>query len=197
MSSEGSVTRWIAQAKAGDPLAVQRLWERYFPRLVGLARGKLQGLPRRAIDEEDVALSAFHSFCRNAERGSFPRLTDRDSLWRLLVVITARKAVHLVRDEQRQKRGGPRPVAGTGSPDDALVERLLSQEPSPAFAAEVAEEYRRLMARLADRELEGVATWKMEGYTNAEIASRLGCAPRSVERKLQLIRTIWEEAGPS
>src|SRR5262249_10517796 len=106
MSADGSVTRWLGQLRTGDPAAAQQLWERYFRRLVGLARKKLQGTPRRAADEEDVALSAFDSFCRNAERGRFPRLADRDSLWRLLMLMTARKAAHLLRDQGRQKRGG-------------------------------------------------------------------------------------------
>src|SRR3954462_9409304 len=106
MRPEASVTQWIDRLKAGDPDAAQQLWERYFRRLVGLARLKLRNAPRRAADEEDVALSAFDSFCRHAGRGRFPQLLDRDSLWRLLAVLTARKAAHLVRDERRQKRGG-------------------------------------------------------------------------------------------
>ena len=93
MSREGSVTCWIQLLSTGDPAAAQRLWERYFRRLVGLARTKLRGAPRRAADEEDVALSAFVSFFRGAARGRFPRLEDREDLWRLLVVITARKAL--------------------------------------------------------------------------------------------------------
>src|SRR6516165_8429863 len=103
-----SVTNWIDQIKAGQFAAAQDLWNRYFHRLVGLARKKLQGRPRRAADEEDVALSAFDSFFRGAEQGKFPRLQDRDDLWGLLVVITARKALHLVEHEGRQKRGGGR-----------------------------------------------------------------------------------------
>src|SRR5438067_10802620 len=106
MSSEGSVSQWLSRLRAGDPSAAQHLWELYFHRLVGLARVKLQGRPRRAADEEDVALSAFASFCRNAEAGRFPQLADRDDLWRLLVTVTERKAFNLVRDERRQKRGG-------------------------------------------------------------------------------------------
>ena len=42
MSSEGSVTRWIEALQAGDSAAAQQLWERYFRRLVDLARKKLQ-----------------------------------------------------------------------------------------------------------------------------------------------------------
>src|SRR5207253_8348892 len=106
MPSDGSVSRWLGPLQAGDPAAVQQLWERYFRRLVGLARAKLQHAPRRAADEEDVALSAFDSFCRHAGDARFPDLLDRDGLWRLLVVMTARKAAHLVRDETRQKRRG-------------------------------------------------------------------------------------------
>ena len=69
MHPDASVTQWINRLKAGDPDAAQKLWERYFRRLVGLARKKLRSAPRRAADEEDVALSAFDSFCRNAEAG--------------------------------------------------------------------------------------------------------------------------------
>ena len=69
----------------------------------------------------------------------------------------------------------------------------VGREPTPEFAASVAEEYQRLLGCLADRELEAVALWRMEGYTVEEIAARLDCAPRSVKRKLRLIRGIWEK----
>src|SRR5947207_15944655 len=106
MASGDSVTLWIKQLKAGDRQAVQQLWERYFHRLVGLARKRLRDTPRRAADEEDVALSAFDSFCRNAGAGRFPDLADRDGLWRLLAAFTVRKATRHLRDAARQKRGG-------------------------------------------------------------------------------------------
>jgi DNA-directed RNA polymerase specialized sigma24 family protein len=195
MASEGSVTRLLASLQAGDPGAARELWERYFRRLVGLARRRLHDAPRRAADEEDVALSAFDSFCRGAEAGRFPQLLDRDSLWQLLMVLTARKAAHLVRDEGRLKRGGTPPAGEAAS--DAALEEILSREPTPELAAEVAEECRRLLGCLGDRELEAVALWRMEGYSVEEIAQRLGYAPRSVKRKFRLIRTLWEkEAAP-
>jgi len=40
MDSRGSVSRWLEQLKGGQPEALQPLWERYFHRLVGLARTK-------------------------------------------------------------------------------------------------------------------------------------------------------------
>jgi DNA-directed RNA polymerase specialized sigma24 family protein len=195
MAAEGSVTGWLARLREGDAAAAQRLWERYFQRLVGLARKKLQGAPRRVADEEDVALSAFTSFCCSVERGRFPQLLDRDSLWRLLMVITARKAAHLVRDEQRQKRGGDvTPFEGPAADmEDTVLEQILGREPSPEFAAQVAEECQRLLCSLDDDELRSVALWKMEGYTIEEMAEKLGYAARSIKRKLQVIRGVWEK----
>jgi DNA-directed RNA polymerase specialized sigma24 family protein len=204
MAPDGSVTHWINQLQAGDHAAAQKLWERYFHRLVGLARTKLQGAPRRVADEEDVALSAFDSFCRRAERGNFPQLQDRDDLWRLLVTITVRKAHHLVRDEHCPKRGGGAVLAesallgGADSEESgAGLEQVLGREPSPAFAAQVAEECQRLLALLGDAELRSIALWKMQGDTTNAIAAKLGCAPSTVERRLALIRRIWErETAP-
>jgi DNA-directed RNA polymerase specialized sigma24 family protein len=191
--SSGSVSHWIGQLKAGEHAAAQELWERYVRRLVGLARAVLQGTPRRAADEEDVALSAFASLCLGAERGRFPRLLDRQDLWQLLVVITRRKALRQVRYERRQKRGGAGPAAADAAPEEVSLVGMLSQEPTPAFAAQVAEEYRRLLATLGDPELRAIAVCKLEGDTTDQIAVKLHRAPRTVERRLRLIRKLWEK----
>jgi DNA-directed RNA polymerase specialized sigma24 family protein len=66
MVSPGSVTHWLQQFAAGDRATVERLWQRYYPRLVRLARTRLQGVPALRNDAEDVALSAFDTFCRQA-----------------------------------------------------------------------------------------------------------------------------------
>jgi DNA-directed RNA polymerase specialized sigma24 family protein len=115
-------------------------------------------------------------------------LADRDGLWRLLVVITARKAAHLLRDERHE------PVAPGGQAGSDL-ERLLSREPTPEMAAEMAERYRRLLDSLGDRDLKLVAVWRMEGFTVKEIADRLKYDERSIKRKLHIIRGIWEQEG--
>ena len=106
MESEGSVTRLIGMLKEGDRTAAQQLWETYFRRLVGLARARLRNATSTIADEEDVALSAFDSFYRRAERGQFPRLQDRDDLWQLLFVLTVRKAINLVSYQGCKSRGG-------------------------------------------------------------------------------------------
>src|SRR5262245_3491912 len=111
MQADGSITRWITQLKAGNHDAAEALWTTYFRRMVALAQHRLQRAPRRAADEEDVALSAFNSFCARAKAGLFPRLTDRDNLWPLLLAITQNKCVDLIRRENRLKRRSPDQVA--------------------------------------------------------------------------------------
>ena len=186
--AEGSITRWIGSLKAGDAAAARPLWEAFFRRLVGLAREHLRGTPRRARDEEDVALSAFDSFCAGAVRGRFPDLADRHNLWSLLVAVTRHKCVDAVRHETRAKRGG------RARPADLDPHELFGREPSPDFAAELADEFVTRLDRLdrtGDPDLRAVALAKLEGDTADEIAARLGCVRRTVERKLVLIERIW------
>jgi DNA-directed RNA polymerase specialized sigma24 family protein len=192
MPTQGSVTQWIDGLRAGESVAAQKIWENYFHRLVELARKRLRAAPRRAADEEDVALSAFDSFVRGAERGRFPRLDDRNDLWQVLLVITQRKAADLVQHEARDKRDWRRaePLAAGSSPGASPA----SREPDPAFAAQVADECRRLLDALSDDGLRTLALRKMEGYTNEEIASLLGRSLSDVERRLRLIRGEWEAA---
>jgi DNA-directed RNA polymerase specialized sigma24 family protein len=194
MSSEGSITRCIALLKAGDRAAAQRIWEAYSGRLVALARKRLRSMTRRVADEEDAVLSAFDSFFRRAGQGQFPRLTDRGDLWQLLVVITVRKAANLARYEGRPSRGAGR----VRTIDDLAGEdvAISDPEPSPQVAAVLAEECQRRLDALEDATLRRVAIWRLEGYTNAEIAARLGCVEQTVDRKLRAIRRLWSGEPP-
>jgi DNA-directed RNA polymerase specialized sigma24 family protein len=198
---QGSVTHWLGELKTGDRGAAQQLWDRYFQRLVILARGRLRAMhaPTTDADEEDAALSAFDSFCAGVIVGRFPQLSDRDNLWWLLVTITGRKALDQAERQRRQKRGGGRLkneadlLGGRGDGKAIALEQFVGAEPTPEFAAMVAEEYRNRLEALQDDALRRIATWKLEGYTNEEIAARLGCALRTVANKLKLIRLKWEQ----
>jgi len=192
-TSTGSVTRWIADLREGDDsVAQQELWERYFRRIVALARAKLGALPRGPADEEDVAISAMQSLFQGFERQRFPELRDRDNLWSLLAKITARKAINQRHKQNALKRGGGRPRLSIG-PDDSLSPGC---EPSdddlgPEFVVAMEDEMRRLMDSLPDDTLRRIAGRKLEGWTSGEIAAELGVVERTVERKLALIRACW------
>ncbi|HEY7314991.1 MAG TPA: ECF-type sigma factor [Gemmataceae bacterium] len=201
MPSAESVTIWIQQLKEGERAAVEKLWEGYFARLVRQSQRWLRRTRVKVVDAEDIALSAFKSFCLRAEQGRFPKLFDRDDLWQLLVVIAFRKMCNQVKHEAvRQPRNGrvyPLSALTPADADDSgtIFSDLIGRDPDPALAEEVAESCRRLLETLPTQELRDVAVWKLEGDTNAEIAAKLnggeGRSEPTAERKLARIRKIW------
>lgn len=76
----------LEDAIQGDDEAFERLWVKYYPRLVQLARAQISGAPKGVADEEDIAGSALKSFCFGARNGQYPELNDRHGLWKLLIV---------------------------------------------------------------------------------------------------------------
>ncbi|RIK73563.1 MAG: RNA polymerase subunit sigma-70 [Planctomycetota bacterium] len=179
-----SVSHWLDGLRAGDSVAAQELWNRYFARLVAVAQARLAAL-RRDVSGEDVALSAIKSVMLGLRENRFPELNDRDSLWPLLVTITARKVV----SEQRRQLALKRSRAVERRWED--VRDCLGVEPTAEFAVEVADELERLVESLGDPSLRRIVEQKLAGWTNEEIAAGLGCSRRTVIRKLGLVRRQW------
>jgi hypothetical protein len=183
----------MQRIQTGDATAVRELWAAFYHRLVGLARKKLQGTPRQAADEEDVALCALDSFCRGARAGRFSWLEDRNDLWRILAVLASREASHLVEREHGLKRGAGR-VRHTSALGDGAMEssaHFVSREPDPQRSAQTVEEFRHLLHLLPDPHFRLIALCKLEGLSNAAIASSLDTSERTVARKLLVIRALW------
>jgi RNA polymerase sigma factor (sigma-70 family) len=201
-SDDDEVTLWLEGLAAGDAMAAQRIWHRYIQQMLTFARRRLAGSDRRVADEEDLAVSAFHSLCQRAEKGQFPDLKDRESLWKLLTTIIARKARAEIRRNLCQKRGAGK-VSGESafirhdsSRTPAGLDNIAGAEPTPEFAAEMAEQCSRLLSCLPD-DCRRIALHKLDGYSNDQIAEKLNVAPRTIERKLASIRSIWEREDPS
>jgi RNA polymerase sigma factor (sigma-70 family) len=200
MTTPASVTRLIHLLGSSDlavrDLAAEMIWQRYFRELLSLARRNLDKRARHRADEEDVLQSMFHSFCVRQARGDF-HLTDRDGLWKLLVTITLHKARNASKAQRREKRDFAReqPAASAVEFDSSSETWELAQMdaagPSPAEAALLNEALERRLQSLGNAELCQIALWRLEGYSNREIAEQLGCTERSVERKLERIRSKW------
>ena len=194
-----SVSQWFLQLKIGDAEAAQNLWDRYSTRLIEQAYKRLGSAPKRVADEEDIAICVFQSLCRGAKAGRFDDFKNRDDLWWLLLALTKQKAVDHVRREMAQKRGGGHVMSETamnGEPDESkgfTLDYLIGDEPTPDFLIALEEENRRLLNMLRDDRLREIAVRRLEGYSVLEIAEELGLSTRTIERKLQLIRTTWSE----
>lgn len=187
----GSVTQFFGQLRAGSPAAAAALWERFFPRLVALARKTLSGRPQRVADADDAVQSAFASFCLRVRAGEYD-VGNRTDLWNLLGVITANKARMQARRESAAKRGGGRVVG-----EDALARPDGSPLPLDEAAALPPGDFdlhcEELLGQL-EPELREFAVLRLLGYCNREIAEMHACTERRVERKLNLIRLRWQAA---
>lgn len=205
-----SVTQWLRRVQRGrDDAAAQQLWQRYWRQLAAVARRRLRhlGARCRTADEADAVQEAFAAFFRRLEEGAYPDCRDRNDLWCLLVKIAENKARQLARAQRRRKRGngkvrGDSAVMPGGSLRGNAFDRLADverelplaeptlEEPSEAFVDHLLDTFSLFYGSLDSTERE-VLRGRMQGYTNDEIAARIGCVTRTVERKLKVIRSRW------
>lgn len=197
MEMEEELSVWIEKLKQGDPRTQQEIWDAYFQKLVTMTRHKLRGSRLRSYDEEDVALSSFNSLFRAIEEDRVPKLDDPTDLWKLLAVITARKVSAQRRRDHTIKRGsgqvrGESVFLAPGQTVNAGLEQALGSEPSPEMAMMAAETIGELMRRLPEENLRQIALLKFEGHSNREIAEKLDCVERTISRKIERIRAVWQ-----
>ncbi|TWU56688.1 RNA polymerase sigma factor [Rubripirellula tenax] len=197
--SPESIAELLELVRQGDEDATTRLWESYFQQLVRVAAKRLPANLRRSGDEEDIAISAFHSFIAGVRRDQFPDLSGPENLWGLLITLTSRKSQAHLRKQTRQKRGGGR-VRGesvfmdsSGDLKSGGIGGVTGGSESADIHAELAEACDGLLDQLPDEQLKQIAIMRMDGYLVDEIAVKLDLSKRAVERRLQLIRRTWSE----
>ena len=186
----GSITRLIPDLLDRDEVAIGELWRRYVGRMEAVARPVMVGLAPGAGDEQDVAQSAYFAFCEAAANGLAPNLESRNELWRLLSTIVRHKATDHVRRESRARRGG----RGAASVEE--FQDVADRYPSPPQVAQLQEAVDTLFEKLdsaSDPKLKAIAILRLEGAAMQEIADRLDCTVRTVQRKLHILERLWWE----
>ena len=110
MSKADRISVWIEGLRNADDDSARRVWDHFGNRLLELAKGRLNSKTRRLYDEEDAVQSMFESVCFGFASGRFPDLKDRESLWRLMLVITGQKISNRHRFDLQQRRDVRRTV---------------------------------------------------------------------------------------
>lgn len=183
------ITRWLQGLRENNPSAAANLWNSFRHRLESLAKKELAKLPNaQTFDEEDIAISAFFTFYSHLQKGKFSALANRDELWWLLIVLTKRKAAERAKQDHALKRGA---AAKQVSLSNSKVDPPGALDTNPEHLVAMREQCELLLEVLEDDELRMIAIWKLEGRTNDEIADQLKRTRQTVQRKLNLIRSIW------
>lgn len=196
MSDSHSVTLMIEQLRrskdARDPAAAQ-IWSRYATMLFRAAYRQLSDAIRVQADPDSILQDSHASFHRLIVSGKL-QVKNRNTLVAALVDITVKNAQDAARKETTLKRDAGRRI-GQGR-DDSMspLDTARSGEAPPEEAAMFLDNLNRGMAVL-DPFLRSIVTMKLEGLSNRAIASRLPSSIRKVQRKLQLIMTIWAKHG--
>jgi DNA-directed RNA polymerase specialized sigma24 family protein len=201
MDDSVEITAQLARLSQGDTEAAEEaariVWEKYFPQLVREARRRLDGVPPRFVDDEDVAQSAIKSFFRGLEGHRFPRLDDGDCLWRLLATILARKALRARHNYFSPQNGGGRvrgdsiwAEPGNSSPGVGF-DRLSTEDPTPDLFVVLADTLHFLLDALPGDRYRQILLLRMEGYTTAQTAKKFGVSMSNIEGKLRTIRATW------
>lgn len=206
MSSAGSLTLCIQNLRSPDRRvrdeAARIIWDRFSSRLQSLVRRHLNNRIRCRADEEDVLQSMYAAFCAGQLEGNCTP-SSREELWKLLVRITMCKVVntahrHTAARRDVRREGPPEKAAPTGDSffPRWMLEHVNGAGPSPEEKLIVLEELEHLLDGLPE-DLRAIVLWKLDGFTNAEIASVMGCTVRCVELKMQLIRKhcTWRGEG--
>jgi RNA polymerase sigma factor (sigma-70 family) len=182
----------VELSRAGDQEAARKLFDEYVERLIIYARAHISQRLASRIDPEDVVQSVFRTFFGRLKNGNF-HVTDEDDLCRLLVRITAHKTLRQIHFHQAAKRDA-RQEQGHGDPERGDLLNLLAREPSPEITVAFLDHLEHFLSRLRPQERE-ILELRVQGFSNQEIADRLGIYDRKIRRVLERIRGVAEREG--
>ena len=192
-----SVTDWITQLRNGHSSACDKLWPFYLQRLTSLICQKLESSRTEISDEEDVLIDTCEVCFRKIKEGVYPNISSRHDLWRLLTKIATRKSIDQIR---RSRKGVDRlrqeSTVTLHSANSTFevnhIDSIPGAEPTPAFAAMVADESRHRLNQLPDKMVE-VVKLRLKGFTLKEISEQTDVSFPTVQRYLSYVREVWSQ----
>jgi len=194
MLEPGSVTRLLIELHSDDTAvrdqAMSDLVTRYAAELLALIAARMTQRLQQRVAPEDILQDVLISFCNRLKReGS--EFVNRDQFLGLVMRMALNQVCSAARREERQRRDIRREQPMSGPADHPPIDAPDPTVTPPDVVAEVTEEVERLLSLLPP-ECRQVAQLRFEGDTVEEIAVKIDRTTRTVERRLELIRTLWE-----
>ncbi len=175
----------------GDSQSAKEIWTRFFPRLLGLSN-RILSSRNFPLGAEDAVQDAFFHFFRSVQTGKYDHAMNREDLWRVLCMMTVQKSRKQLDREWTAKRGKGLVKLESQLQLNSDANFRLDEAIATLPTAEWDLRFSEMLEELND-ELREVAIMRLAGYTNSQIKESLVCSLRSVERRLQIIRTIWHQ----
>jgi len=180
------ISHWLSKSRDGDEIAFSKLYGFYICQLRTYIRGNLSNQDRAEGFDEDLSNECMMNIWNGLRKGFFTNATNRDELWYAMMSVAKSRSLDRRRYLRRKKR------------DFGIQSRLMLLLKGVA-GADVASDEVDLMEvwglfthSLPNDSYRQIVYLKMEGHDIDEIASRMDSVPRSIRRKLEIVRRRWE-----
>ena len=183
----------LSRAGEGDEAALQELIRQYEPKVRIVSRVLLGSALRPYLDSVDLAQSVHKSIVTGLKEQRFA-VTGPDELIGLAITVLRRKAAKHWRHLQRQKRlSGV--TGGEGTADlTGVLTAISCPGTDPAAEAEFRDQVVHLCAHLDESEKK-ILDLRLDGYTPAEIADRIGVSRVALRVRLTRLRQRLQSTG--
>ncbi len=180
--------------RRGDQDAAREIVDRYLDRLLTLARRRISQRLASRVDPEDIVQSVFRTFFVRLKEGQFV-FQDQDDLCKLLMRITLHKTLRQVAYHKAAKRD-PSLETPQGSHHSEQLSALFDQEPTQEATVTFLDQLEHFLTQLRPQERE-ILEMRLQGFSNEEIAKKLGIYDRKIRRVIEHVRDIALKEGLS
>ncbi len=191
VSTSHSVTAWIESLKQGDPTAAEAIWTRFIARVKAMAHDKIQNVPARFGDHDDLAQNVFAAVFDGIQNDRFRQIDSREDLWQILAMVTARRSADLWRKAVSSSESGESAIVRPDSGANASFADIMGQVSDELLVDSIGLAGSELMQSLEPK-LQSVAMLRFKGHSNREIAEQIGRSVKTVERYMKMIREKWD-----
>ena len=182
----------IGLMRGGDQNAAREIVERYFDRLLVLARRRISQRLSSRVDPEDIVQSVFRTFFVRVKEGQFV-FDEQDDLCKLLMRITLHKTLRQVAFHKAAKRD-PNLETNQGDHHRELLLSVLDKGPSAEASVAFLDQLEHFLGQL-DLQTRQILEMRLQGYSNDEIAKELNIYDRKIRRAVERVRDVAREEG--